>query len=171
MKLVNLIEFAVTESGLDLDRAVEIAQSSWTEDHRRELQVRGLSAEISRELHRRRHAMHANATKNKERAEAYEVARQRGLAAGAEGMRLITQDWFAYPLPGGIFLGDADKEALTVAIEMYRAQAAYNTARADFLSSIAARVKKGKTVKQSMKSDDIEQIAQGAGVARVEVAA
>lgn len=170
MKLSNVIEAAVEQAALDQDKAMEIAEASLTGEHRAELQRRGLAAEISKQLHRRRHAMHATATKNRERAEAYEAATQRGLTQGAAGIRAIVQDWFAYPLPGGLFLGDADIDALKVAIEMYRAQAAYNTARADFLGSVASRLKSGKTVRESMKSDDIEQIAQGAGVVRVEVA-
>jgi len=171
MKLSNLIDTAVEQSGLDLDRAIEIAEAGLTPEHCATLQRRGLVHEISKELHRRRHEMHATAIKNRERSEGYALATKRGLADGAAGIRLIAQDWFGYPLPGGLYLGDADSEALSAAIDMYRQQAAYNTARADFLTSIAARLKKGKTVKQSMKSDDIEQIAQGAGVLREEVAA
>lgn len=164
MKLGNLIGAAVEQSGLDLDKAIAIAEAGLTKEHRAALQRRGLVEEISRELHRRRHEMHATAIKNRERAETYAMGTQRGLTQCAEGIRLIAQDWFGYPLPGGLYLGDADSEALSAAIEMYRQQAASNTARAEFLSVVASRLKKGKTVKQSMKSDDIEQIAQGAGV-------
>jgi hypothetical protein len=166
MKLHNLIDAAVEESNLDTDRAVKIAEAGLTAEHQAELARLGLMTAINRSIHQKRHAMHQTALKNRDRAETYELARQKGLEGMRAGMRQIVQDWYSYPLPGGLYLGDANHEALTAAIEMYQAQARYNAARADFLFAIDARLKRNKTVRQSMASEDIEQIAQGAGIER-----
>jgi len=80
--------------------------------------------------------------------------------SSADLRSLAFKSWYNYQLPGGVRLGDADREKLDAAHQRYEKLANSNAQRARFVDRVRENVHGEKTVEECLNEERIEEIAK-----------
>lgn len=76
--------------------------------------------------------------------------------------QIAKEHWYQFPLPGGTLLGEATKDDLIAAHDLWQAMAEANARRAAWVSKLIPKVPAGKRVRDVLSEKKIAALSMGA---------